>query len=268
MENKDKEIKPVVETPVQKEIKLLKNYYEKDQAQKRFSALITGESGSGKTFLVKTMKKPIHIDSFDAGGTKGLKDEILKGNIVVDTFYEKENPYSPTAFAEWKKRTDNRIRTDYYSHFGTYVLDSATTFSEAIMNYVLSKNERAGGAPVWNKDYTPQKFFLINYIKKLMTIPCNFILTGHLRMIEEQVTPEIKHIMFRFLATGQAMVTIPLLFDEQYVMLREETSRGSEYKILIESQGRYLARSRLKGGKKLSDKQEANMAKLLKNFNF
>jgi hypothetical protein len=169
------------------------------------------------------------------------------------------------------KTVDIRLRTGYFNMFGTYVLDSASTWGDAVMNYQLGKAKHAGEAPKWNRDYTPQKTLMINYIKKLMNLPCDFILTGHLRQMEEVVGQtkdgeSIKRVYYRFFTTGQAMVTIPLQFDELYVLVGEETSRGIERKLLVESQGRYIARSRLKGDGKLDATEPADIKGLLKKI--
>jgi hypothetical protein len=169
------------------------------------------------------------------------------------------------------KTVDIRLRAGYFEMFGTYVLDSASTWGDAVMNYQLGKADAAGGPPKWNRDYTPQKTFMINYIKKLMNLPCDFILTGHLRQFEEVLGQtkegsDIKRIYFRFFTTGQAMVTIPLQFDELYVLQGKTTSSGIERKLLIESQGQYIARSRLKGDGRLEAEEDANIRSLLKKI--
>lgn len=253
------------------ELKRVQDYYNSDRLQKRFSALVTGESGAGKSFLVSTARRPVHCDSFDPGGTKGLRKWIDSGEIIADTQWEREDPYDPKVFGEWMKTVDIRMRTGYFDMFGTYVLDSATTWGDAVMNYQLGKADHAGEAPKWNRDYTPQKTLMINYVKKLMNLPCDFILTGHLRQMEEVIGQSkdgesIKRVYYRFFTTGQAMVTIPLQFDELYVLIGEETSRGIERKILVESQGKYIARSRLKGDGKLNASEPANIKGLLKKI--
>lgn len=256
------------------ELKRVTDYYNNDKLQKRFSALITGESGSGKTYLVRTCRLPIHIDSFDPGGTKCLMKDIRStdnptGQIIADTTFEKEDPYHPTKFAEWMRTVDIRLRSNYFDMFGTYVLDSASTWGDAAMNYQLGKVDKAGDAPKWNRDYSPQKALMINYIKKLMNLPCDFIFLGHLKMIEEVVGmtkegTELKKVKYRFLTTGQATVTIPLQFDELYVLTSKDTSSGLKREMLIDSQGTYIARSRLKGGGKLNSVEEPDIKKLLK----
>jgi len=253
------------------ELQRVKEYYEGDQLQKRFSALVTGETNSGKTYLLKTARKPIHIDSFDPGGTKGLLAEIKNGDIVADTQWEADDPFSPDRFAKWMKAIDIRFTIGYFEKFGTYCLDSATTWGDAVMSYGLASKGRAGEAPQHRHDYMPQKIHMTNYIKKLMRLPCDFILTGHLKENRKTIRIDSKtgivneEINYRFHTTGQAVVTIPLLFDEIYVLTGKD-GRGHTPKreMLIDSLGTYIARSRLKGNGKLDAVEEPNIKKLLK----
>lgn len=254
------------------ELKRVKNYYAQDPLQKRFSALITGETGSGKTFLLRTCRFPIHIDSFDPGGTKCLDKWIKSGDIVADTSWEHEDPFNPIAFAEWMKAIEIRMRVKYFDHFATYCLDSASSWGAAAMNYQLGNNNRAGEIPQFRKDYTPQKTAMVNYLKKLMNLPCDFILTGHLNNIGEIVGKDkegvdIKKDKFRFHTTGDAMITIPMQFDELYVMRGDtSTSTGTKRELLIDSQGKYLARSRLKGDGLLNIVEEPDIKRILKKI--
>ena len=251
------------------ELKRVKDYYKNDKLQKRFSALILGETGAGKSRILRTCPRPIHVDSFDPGGTKVYKDLIDSNDIIADTSFENENPYEPTVFTEWKRAIDTRLSVGYFNHFATYCLDSATTWADAAMNDQLKSVNAAGQAPKWNRDYTPQKTIMINYIKKLMNLPCNFILTGHLNMIEEVIGQtkegsDIKKVKYRFFTTGKGMVTIPLQFDEIYVLFSEEGSQGLVRKMLIEAQGTYIARSRLKGEGRLNNVEKPDIREILK----
>jgi len=254
------------------EIEAVKKHYAGDPLQKRFSLLLTGETNAGKTYLLRTARKPIHIDSFDPGGTKCLKDVIDSGDVIADTRFETEDPFTPKAFANWMKAVDRRLLIKYFENFGTYCLDSATMFGEAIMNYQLGSKDRAGEAPQHNHDYMPQKVHMVNYIKKLMSLPCDFILTGHLREIEELLSIDKKtgikrkSIKYRFFTVGQAVVTIPLLFDEIYVI----TGRGTPpvREILTDSLGTYVARSRLKQKGLLNPIEPPHIKKILKKAGY
>ena len=257
------------------ELKRVKDYYDQDPLQKRFSALVTGETNAGKTFLLRTARKPIHIDSFDPGGTKCLRDLIKSGDVVADTQWEADDPFKPDKFADWMKAIDVRFNIDYFKHFGTYCIDSATTFGEAVMNYQLASKGREGESPQHRHDYMPQKTYMSNYIKKLMSIPCDFILTGHLREIKKLISIDAKtgiaheEIKYRFFTTGQAVITIPLLFDEIYVLTGDDgRGRAPKRKMLIDSLGTFVARSRLKANGKLDAVEEPDIKKLLKKVGF
>jgi len=234
------------------ELKRVQDYYKGDSLQRRFSALITGETNAGKTYLLRTARKPIHIDSFDPGGTKCLRDLIASGDVVADTRYENDDPFDPKAFADWKKACDVRFQIGYFKQFGTYCLDSATTFGMAVMNYQLASKGRQGESPQMRQDYNPQKTDMTNYFRKLMNLPCDFILTGHLREIHKVLSVDTKtgitkeEIKYRFYTTGQAVVTIPLLFDEIYVITGKSGREGVQREMLIDSVGEYVARSRLR----------------------
>jgi hypothetical protein len=257
---------------VQDELKRVTDYYAQDALQKRFSALICGESGAGKTYLLRSCRRPIHIDSFDPGGTKCLKKWIDSGDIVADTQWEGEDPLSPNRFDRWKKATELRLQIGYFKHFGTYCLDSATTWAQSAMYAQLSSDGRAGEIPNWGKDYVPQKNAMTVYITKLMGLPCDFILTGHLDKQEKVLSYDkstgIKRseITYRFMTTGKAVITIPLLFDELYVLRTKETAGGLERVIVTEAQGEFIARSRLKGNNILNAEEPADIKALLRKI--
>ena len=246
---------------IKKSIEEIKKRYAEDPRQQAFNALIIGECGSGKTFLLRSARKPVHIDSFDPGGAKGLRDYIDKGEIVVDARWEAEDPQAPTMYDEWRRVMKDRVASGYFNHFGTYCLDSATTWSEAIMNKVLKKAGIAGEPPRWAHDYVPQKAEIRNWLKICLALPCDFILTGHLEGNKDDVTGGMS---YRFMTTGKGVVTVPLNFDEIYVMAPRETSKGVEYRILTQSTGRDVARSRLSKGGNLNVYEEPDLKKILK----
>ena len=117
-------------------------------------------------------------------------------------------------------------------------------------------------------DYNPQKVHIENYIRKLMNLPCDFIITGHLRELKELKSIDkstgIKYeeIKYRLHVTGQSVITIPLLFDELYTIIGKGNPPRRE--MLIDSLGEYIARSRLKANGKLEASEEPDIKKLLK----
>lgn len=235
--------------------------YEEDARQQTFNLLLLGESGAGKTFLARTARKPVHIDSFDPGGTKGLRRNIAKGEVIADTQYEGEDPMRPSMYAAWKRNFQNRQRMGYFNHIGTYILDSSTTWSEAIMNQILKEAKIPGEAPRFTKDYTPQKIEIRNRVREMLDLPCDFILTGHLKVIEDQVTGQPT---YRYLTTGQGAVIIPLLFDELWVMDPKRIADGVAYRVLTRSTGTHIARSRLAEDGRLASYEDPDIKGILK----
>lgn len=265
---------------IKAEIARVRKFYEEDERQKGFNLLLLGEMGTGKTFILRTARLPVWIDSFDPGGTKCLRKWIDKGWIVADTQYEGEDPFEPTVYKLWRSNFKKRYSAGFFDELGTYCIDSSTMYSAAVMNWQLSggddiditkgsKLDRAGLAPRFTKDYTPQKIEMQNYISKCLNVPCDFILTGHLQMKEKKIGERkdgevIMDIKFRYMATGQAAVFIPLKFDEVYVALSEEASGGPKRKLLLDSTGEYLARSRLKADGLLDTYEEPDIKKILR----
>jgi len=250
-----------LELEIKKEIEALQKMYSDDPRQKTFNALILGESGSGKSFLLRTCRKPVHIDSFDPGGTKGLQEYINKGEIIVDSRYEGENPMKPEMFELWMKEMEKREKMGYFNHIGTYCLDSATTWSESIMNWVLKKAHLSGTAPRFTHDYVPQKVQIRNWLRELLDLPCDFILTGHLEGDKDEVSGRMT---YRFMTTGKGVTTIPLLFDEIYVLDPKDSSKGVDYRILTQSTGTYVARSRLAKEGLLDKYEKCDIKEILK----
>lgn len=250
---------------VQTEVQELQRMYKEDPRSESFNALILGESGSGKSFLLRTARKPVHMDVFDPGGTTNLVDLIRKGEIVADTRWEKEDPKNPSVFREWEIEMKRRIQEGYFDFFGTYAIDSSTSWSDAIMNQILKVAGVAGEPPRWAHDYIPQKIKIQNWIKVLLQIPCDFILTGHLEGTKDEVSGRMS---YRYMTTGKGTVTIPLLFDEIYVLDPQGTSKGVEYRLLTQATGTHIARSRLARQGLLSQYEEPNIKNILTKCGF
>jgi len=250
---------------VKTEVAKLQTMYHEAPRSSSFNFLLLGESGTGKSFLLHTARKPIHLDCFDPGGTKNLIELITKGELIPDIRWEDEDPANPSVFREWETVMKERIRSGYFNHFGTYCLDSSTTWTDAIMNQILKSEGLAGQPPRWAHDYVPQKVKIQNWIKVLMKLPCDFILTGHLEGTKDEVTGRLS---YRYMVTGKAQVTIPLLFDEIWVCDPKSTSSGVEYRILTQSNGTYLARSRMAKKGLLKTYEEPNIKAMLKKCGF
>lgn len=245
---------------IQTEIAQIKKWYEEGQEEKGFNLLLLGEMGSGKTYSLKTAPKPVHIDCFDPTGSGGIRDLVNFKDIIVDTRFEKEDPFNPSVFTLWEKEFKRRREGGYFEGIGTYCLDSATTWSTAIMNQVLKTAGIPGQSPRWEKDWMPQKTKITNYLTQMLTLPCNVVVTGHLEMHTDGDGG--KH--FRFMTTGKASVTIPLLFGEVWIAISKATSGDPKYSFLTRNTGLHVAKSRLAANGLLKTYEDQDYKAILK----
>jgi len=248
------------------EARRVSEMYANDVGQKSFNALILGELGSGKTYIARTARKPVHIDSFDPGGTKCIQDlvedgKVAKGAIYVDSRYEHEDRLNPSMYQIWKTEFEKRREMGYFKRFGTYMIDSSTSWAEAIMNRILQIAKIPGEAPRFTKDYTPQKIEIYNMLSKCLNLECDFIFTGHLEQYEDAMD---KVIRYRYMVVGKGTVIIPIKFDEIYVLVPKETHEGTTYRLLTQNTGTYTARSRLSKGGKLDIYEEPDIKEILR----
>lgn len=228
------------------EAERLRNLYKEDPRQSSFNLLLMGETGTGKTYIARTARKPVHIDSFDPSGTLCLREWIMKGEIVADTQYENEDPKAPKMFLEWCKNFEIREKDKYFESFGTYMLDSSTMFAEAVMNSILKAANLTGQAPRFTHDYVPQKVAIHNWFKRILSLPCDVIITGHIEPIKDEVLGSVE---YRYMTTGKGATIIPLLFTEKWIAHTKQTASGVEYQILTQRTGKYIASSSIAAGK-------------------
>jgi hypothetical protein len=248
------------------EVAKLNTLYKAKRGAERYHALIYGEKGSGKTSLLGTARLPIFVDSFDPGGCLVLRDEIEQGVVVADTSWEgEEDAKTPKVFEAWDKEFHRRKKEGFFNIFATYALDSLTTLSQRIMDYVLKKAGRPGGVPQTgagaDNDYVNQMLYLENAITGMFSLPCDLILTAHPDADKDETTGKI---FVGPLITGKAKMRIPLLFSEMYYAKAEDTKDGTAYSLQTKLSSTFRASTRLGKGGKFDKFEVPNIKALLK----
>lgn len=241
----------------------IRDLYMKKSSGGNFTALVMSEFGMGKTSFICTGRKPILIDSFDPRGTvvvETLYPELLKsGEILIRTFWN-ESSKAPTEYLRWEKQWINDIDNGFLSLFGTYAIDSATTFVDALSYVTASKKNRKDGQ-LAIQDYIPIYNLLKDIIKQTSEQSCDFIMTAHLVMTQDDLTGIVRAEMDTY---NKLKSQIPLLFTEKYVLLTKKTSKGLDYQLLTQDQARYRASTQLGAGGRLSAIEIPDIKHILK----
>jgi len=226
---------------IKAELEELRRMHLSEVSQSTVNILLLGQVGVGKTELCKTARAPILIDSFDPGGTKHLGEEIKKGRIIVDSRYENEDSSHPQAYSTWEREFLRRREIGLFSQIGTYVIDSFTMWLEALKNAIAVRKGRAEKL-LQLQDWQVMGNVLRDMVLLATSLPCDFILTGHLLLVKEEVSGRM---IARFNTIPSLQVNIPLLFDEIYILQTEEKADGVERRLLTSPTGRYEARTRI-----------------------
>jgi hypothetical protein len=102
-----------------------------------------------------------------------LKQLIEEKKLIVRPF-SAENSQRPTEYQRWEAQWTEDCKTNFLSLFGTYVIDSGTTWLEAMANYISRKKggkrnyELAGRTLTGNleiQDYIPMYNMVMDLIK-------------------------------------------------------------------------------------------------------
>jgi len=233
--------------------------------------LVAGTHGSGKTQLLATCPTPVHIDSFDPGGTTTavLQPLIKSGDILIEQ-YENDNWDAPFTYREWEKSFTEKRKNGYFDYIGTYSIDSAINWVIALMGQIMKTGRGKGvkphpGGNPYESDYLHQQLEAANILKRdIMSLPCHTLVTGHLSfIIDKDEEGNVISTRADMLMWGKLAMQFPLVFDENYVMIVKRSSQGPQHKILTRSDGLYQAKTRM-GGVTFAQYEEPDIRELLR----
>jgi hypothetical protein len=252
---------------VKKRAEDIKRLYGENPTTDCYNAIIHGKPKAGKTYILKTVRMPCLIHSFDPGGADVLKDEIASGKILVDNRFENEDPLAPHVFREWQDEFSSLIKMGFFNHLGTFVIDSMTTWAQVIMYEVIRQavkqfpNKRKIGTQPYEQDWLPQMQYIENYMRKFLALPCDCILLGHSELPMDRDNNIIGDL--GLMITGKLKTRIPALFSEIY-HIRIKNYKTGERELLTQPEYQVMAGTRIGGGNKLDKIEEPNIKKILK----
>ena len=185
-------------------------------------ASLAGPSGSGKTQSASTLPGKLLLIDYDG------RSETLAGNPNVDIIncYDPE-PTSPKA---WMKARDvkrelwSQVRAGTLSYDGV-IEDGLTQMNRYAMNWALLTDPKRGlgGSPA-KQHYIPQMKAIADHILSMKSLPCHYILTTHLEILEDEEMGGLKYLPK---TTGKQRTEVPGWFNECYLCHREKDKDGT-----------------------------------------
>ena len=238
----------------------LRKQNQQEAEQGGFKCLVYGDFGTGKTRFLTTARRPILIDFFDPEGWEQprIREGRKEGWIIADTRWAVEEPEHGSVWSNWETERSKRLASGVFNEVGTYCVDSLSTFWFARMNHQLKMKKRAMGSQPYQDDYGPVGFQLRNVIQSLAALPCDFILTAHTELIQDELTGKVETT----LRIQKMLKRLPEFFGEYYAMDTSEDSKGVHYRLITQSTGRFKARTCM-GGEGLFQTYEEPNVKLL-----
>lgn len=244
--------------------------YEHSRPRQRLHALIYGNKGSGKTSLLRTARKPVLLDMFDSDADQVLLSD--KGDRPEWLLPRAFHDGTPASFSRWALSLPGLVKEGVFDSIGTYCLDSLTTWSESLIQYVLeqARKQRANHGPTMEiQDWGTVLDLVRTYIKTILSLPCDVIVTGHIQKDQDQVTGRIGYDV---MIQGSSSQRLPIYFSEVYI-LETQNRVGKDGKpavdrfLITHNDGMYKASTRLgrlgENGKPIFDLHEPPDIKML-----
>jgi hypothetical protein len=224
------------------------------ETSSRLKILIYGHSGVRKTCFACEFPGPIYVADFDgkiSSARNWLADRPEKLEaITYDSFVEGQNPLIKTAFGRYYKQLlelEKFAAAPEPFPYATVVLDSITTYTQAMLHEVMSQHPGAKRYDKWTpalQDYGIATSHFKIYLLRLLSLPCNVIVTAHIQLTKDEKTGAL---VYEPLIYGKLPGLLPIWFEEVYRAYVEDSKEGRKYLMQTQASRKYRARSQIKG---------------------
>lgn len=155
-------------------------------------AALMGGSGSGKTTSALTIPGKKLLIEYDgrAQAARGFPEVEILDLASSDPRSPKVWMAAEAAVQElWALAEKGKLPYD------AVIEDGLTLLGRYCMNWALMLDPKRGlgGAPA-QQHYLPQMVNVANHILRMKALPCHYIITGHLELIEDEDTGSVRYL--------------------------------------------------------------------------
>lgn len=215
--------------------------------------LAYGDSGTGKTVFALSFPGPTYVFDFDGKISSGAafyaQDRTRLEQIEYDAFTTSTQE-RPAARFEERLRDLEKLASAKTFPYKTVVLDSFTTFVEAMMREILQANPaiQRTRSPTTaipaQLDYRIQNIHVKSLIGRILALPCHVVVTAHIKTEKDELTGRILNMPN---APGGLAVHLPVVFEEVYRTFVEVKGAERSYCAQTQSDPQFMARSQIRG---------------------
>ena len=240
---------------------------------KPVTALIYGQSGSGKTTTWSEMTKfpdvfcPIYCMDFDLRldslRVRRSKEEMDR--IYFDSYRDLNIQGESFLKAQFIANDVKKVDKKYGVEFKTIIVDSATFFMRSLMNRCLYLDGgKSSATPPQLQNYNLQMSEMGDFVSKLVGCGRHVIFTVHEKNLEDKVTGKLTKVVD--LTGDKSPDRIPGFFNEYWhCELRLKAGGESEFVVRTKSDVFYGARTSFRTLQGV-EKQEEIWGKIVKEL--
>lgn len=209
--------------------------------EENWKILIFGDSGAGKTVFSTSFPGPVHVCDFDLKISSAAS--FYKGSDQLDKISYEQYPFNQKKPGESGRRFNDHMgelkkaAEEGKFPYKTLVIDSLTTASDRLMEYLMSQNPgikrtvtKGGQAPAL-QDYGVFRIFMKQFISEVINFPCNVIFTAHIETVKDEDSGRVLNIP---MLTGKLAKELPIYFEEVY--LAKVAGEGAQRKYMLQTQ--------------------------------
>ncbi len=229
--------------------------------------LVYGNAGTGKTCFASGFPGPILILDFD-GKADSAASYYRNDAARLDQIEVEDMSRQLGADVDPIEKLTSVINSKLIPQqksgqmeFKTLVVDSLTTFSSAVLNHIIrtnpgiKRNSSRQGMQPCQQDYGILKREFGRLIPGLLSLPCNVVMLGHIKVDKDEMTGEI---IRGPLMDGSFAQELNVYFKEVYRSYVE----GDKFLAQTKSSQQYACRSQIYGlGSPIPLKYEALIQK-------
>lgn len=212
-----------------------------DLANQKENIFVAGETGSGKTTLIRTLPGKVFAYLFDPNAKRSIAgadieyEEFLPDALEMDVTIKGFNKGSksdrapsrrePMVYLRWVEDLTTKAESGYFKDFDWVCFDSLTFLQKACFDRQLYLNNRYGGVEEL-ADYRIVGSKISDVFRAVTSEPINIYCTGHIQEWQDELT---KRITTEIRLSGQAKTTIPLMFTQIFLGKSESDEKHKKY---------------------------------------